>query len=240
MKVWNDVLGYNLKIIQDTHMFKFSIDSILLARFVDPNKSRVRKICDFGTNNAIVPLILSEICNVEIDAVEIQKEAFEIANENVLHNKRNDQINLFNEDIKEFIKSRNNEYDLILCNPPFFKVHEKTKVRKISEAVVNARHETLITLDEVVRAAAIGCKHKGKFVMIHIAERFHEVFESLIKNNFVVKRIQFVHSHINEEAKKIIVEADFMGNPGLTILPPLIAHESDGEYTDDVTKLFHT
>jgi tRNA1(Val) A37 N6-methylase TrmN6 len=238
MKVWNNVLGYDLKIIQDTHMFKFSIDSILLARFVDPTKSKVRKICDFGTNNAIIPLILSEICDVDIDAVEIQKEAFDVAVENVQHNQRDKQITVFNDDIKEFVKSRNNMYDLILCNPPFFKVHEKTKVRKLSEFVVNARHEKLVTLDEVVRAAAIGCKHKGKFVMIHIAERFNEVFETLLKHNFVVKRIRFVHSHLDEEAKKIIIESDFMGNPGMTILPPLIAHEKDGEYTDEVKKLF--
>jgi tRNA1Val (adenine37-N6)-methyltransferase len=75
-------------------------------------------------------------------------------------------------------------------------------------------------------------------VMIHIAERFNEVFETLLKHNFVVKRIRFVHSHLDEEAKKIIIESDFMGNPGMTILPPLIAHEKDGEYTDEVKKLF--
>src|SRR5699024_5888254 len=159
-------------------------------------------ICDFGTNNAIIPLIVSELCDVPIDAVEIQEAAYEVAIENVKHNNKENQITIFNDDIKEFIKTRNNEYDLILCNPPFFKIHEKTKVRKLSEEIVNARHEKLITLEEVVRAAAIGCKHKGKFVMIHIAERFHEIFEVLIKNNFVIKRIQFVHSHIDEEAKK--------------------------------------
>jgi tRNA1(Val) A37 N6-methylase TrmN6 len=79
-------------------MFKFSIDSILLARFVDSTKSKVRKICDFGTNNAIIPLILSEICDVDIDAVEIQKEAFDVAVENVQHNQRDKQITVFNDD----------------------------------------------------------------------------------------------------------------------------------------------
>lgn len=238
MKFWNDVLDYNFKILQDTHMFKFSIDSILLARFVDLKKSRFSKICDFGTNNAFIPLILSTTTDKIIDAVEIQPEAYEIAVENVIYNKKQNQINVFNDDIKNFVKKRNNGYDLIFCNPPFFKVYEKTKYKKLGENIINARHEKLITLDEVVRAAAIGCKHKGKFVMIHIAERFGEVFESLIKNNFVIKRIQFVHSHLNEEAKKIIIESDFMGNPGMTILPPLIVHTENGEYTNEVVKLF--
>ena len=59
MEEINYVLGYeNLKIYQNSNMFKFSLDSVLLANFVTINQN-TKKILDIGTGNAIIPLILS-------------------------------------------------------------------------------------------------------------------------------------------------------------------------------------
>ena len=58
MEVLNDLLGYkNIKIYQNTQMFSFSLDSVLLANFVNINK-KVSNILDIGTGNAPIPLIL--------------------------------------------------------------------------------------------------------------------------------------------------------------------------------------
>ena len=52
MKVINDIVGYNnLKIVQDTQMFNFSLDSVLLPRFITLNKN-VKMIMDIGTGYA--------------------------------------------------------------------------------------------------------------------------------------------------------------------------------------------
>ena len=78
MEVLNDLLGYkNLKIYQNTEMFSFSLDSVLLANFVKINKN-VKKILDIGTGNAPIPLILSTKTNSKITAVEIQEDVYNI------------------------------------------------------------------------------------------------------------------------------------------------------------------
>ena len=58
MIVLNDLLGYNLKIYQDTEAFNFSIDSVLIARFLLENINNNNDILDIGTGNAVIPLII--------------------------------------------------------------------------------------------------------------------------------------------------------------------------------------
>ena len=129
MEVVNDVLGYqNLKIYQNTDMFQFSLDSVLLANFVTINP-KVNKILDIGTGNAIIPIILSKKTSAKITGVEIQKESFELAIKSVKINQLEDQIQLIQNDIKEYSQNLSTEiFDVITCNPPFFKTNENSNV----------------------------------------------------------------------------------------------------------------
>ncbi len=121
MEVINYLLGYeNLKIYQNTDMFNFSLDSVLLPNFVTINK-KTKRILDIGSGNAVIPIILSTKTTASIDAVEIQKEVYELGVKSIKLNKLENQINIYNEDIKDFYKnSETDVYDTITCNPPFF------------------------------------------------------------------------------------------------------------------------
>ena len=76
--VKNDLFDYGLEIYQNENLFKFSIDSILLAEFVE-NKAGLNTIVDFCTGNAVVPLILSTRVKAKIIGFEIQKDVFKLA-----------------------------------------------------------------------------------------------------------------------------------------------------------------
>lgn len=79
MEVKNFLLGYkDLYIMQDTNMFNFSLDSVLLPNFVTLNKSD-KRILDMGTGNAPIPLILSTKTKAKIIGVEIQEESYKLA-----------------------------------------------------------------------------------------------------------------------------------------------------------------
>ena len=92
MKVINDLFDYeNLKIVQDNDYFKFSIDSILLGEYVNL-KTDDNKIIDLCSGNLPVPLILNykyKNKNLKIDAIEIQKEIYELGSETLKINKIN-------------------------------------------------------------------------------------------------------------------------------------------------------
>ncbi|WP_425378209.1 hypothetical protein [Spiroplasma endosymbiont of Polydrusus pterygomalis] len=85
-EILNVLLDYDgIKIKQRTDMFNFFLDNVLLVRFVILN-TRVKNILDIGTNNAVILLILSTLTLTKITGVELQKEAVQLAKENVLLN----------------------------------------------------------------------------------------------------------------------------------------------------------
>src|SRR5690606_35548150 len=144
------LLGYkHIKIIQDEEKFRFSLDSTLLANFVNVKK-HTKKIIDLGTGNAPIPLFLTLKTDAKIIGVEIQKEVYELAKQSVELNNLSGQIEIINADIKDVYKLVGpNTFDIVISNPPYFKYLPTSNINK-NDYLTIARHEVLITLEEIV------------------------------------------------------------------------------------------
>ena len=75
--------------------------------------------------------------------------------------------------------------------------------------------------------------------MVHRPERLVEILDEMKKNNIEPKKIQFVYPKKNMSANILLIEGKKNGNPGLKILPPIYAHNDNGEYTEDIKKFFY-
>ena len=235
-EVINYLLAYNnLKIIQRKDMFNFSLDTVLLANFCTITKD-VKKIVDFGTNNAAIPLILSRRTNKPIIGVEIQKEAVELAKKNITLNSLDNQIKIVHSDIKEFVND-SIKVGLVVFNPPFFKVDEDSNLND-NEFLTIARHEIKINLEEIIKSAAKILDNRGKFAMVHRPQRMIEILNLMQKYDIEPKRIKFVYPKYNKESHILLVEGIYKGKKGLKIEPPLYAHNNDGSYSDEIKKMF--
>lgn len=237
-KVKNYLLNYdNMYIIQDTDMFNFSLDSVLLPNFVTINK-KTKKILDIGSGNAPIPLILSTLTDAQIMAVEIQKDVYKLGKESIKINKLENRIDFINADINELYKEIDTEtFDVITCNPPYFKVNESSNLND-SEYKTIARHEIKLDLEKLFKIAKKLLKNKGNIAIVHRPERLSDIVSEMKKNNIEPKRIQFVYPSINSEANILLIEGTKNGNPGVKILPPLISHKQNGEYTEQVKQFF--
>lgn len=239
--VENDLLGKpGIKIVQDSDMFSFSLDSILLASFVTLKYSD-SKICDLGTGNAPIPLYLSLNTNASIFGIEIQKKSYDLAQKSVKINNKENQITIINDDIKN-IKNIFGEksFDVVTSNPPFFKYIEGSSNINKNDELTIARHEVLITLDEICEAASYLLKHGGTFAIVHRPDRLIDIIESLKKHGFEPKRLRMVHPKKEKEANHILIEARKGGQKGgLKILPPLIIHTNENKYTDEVLRIYN-
>ena len=150
MEVINKFVNYkDLKIVQNTEWFNFSLDSVLLCNFVTINKN-TKNIIDFCTGNAPIPLILSQKTSANIVGVELQEDVYNLAEKSVDINNLNDQIQLLNMNVKKLTeKYETDTFDLITCNPPYFKMSSKSNLNENKIKTV-ARHEVEINLDDIL------------------------------------------------------------------------------------------
>lgn len=238
MKIKNYLLGYkNMYIMQDTEMFNFSLDSVLLPNFVTINK-KIDKILDIGCGNAPIPLILSTKTDAEIIGVEIQKQSYDLAVESVQINNLTNQITIINDDINNWSQNiESDTFDIITCNPPFFKTSELSNLND-SEYKTIARHETKLNLESLMKVSRKLLKNNGRLALVHRPERLVEIIEVMKQNNIEPKKIQFIHPKIGKEANILLVEGVKNGKPGLKILEPLYSHNEDGSYTEKIQTFF--
>lgn len=238
MEVTNYLLGYKDKyIVQNTQMFNFSLDSVLLPNFVTLNKN-IKNILDIGCGNAPIPLILSTKTKALITGVEIQKDVYDLAVKSVKINNLENQINIINADINElYNKFETESFDVITCNPPFFKVSEQSNLNK-SDYKTIARHEVKLNLDDIFKISKKLLKNNGYVAIVHRPERLLDILESMKKYNIEPKKIQFIYPKTNMEANILLVEGKKNGNKGLKILPPIYTHLENGEYTEQIKKYF--
>lgn len=238
MEVINYLLGYkNLKIYQNTEMFNFSLDSVLLPNFVTLNKN-ISKILDIGCGNAVIPIILSTKTSARITGVEIQKEVADLALKSVEYNNLSNQIQIVNDDIKEYYKNLETEiFDVITCNPPYFKVNETSNFN-LNDYKTIARHEVKLNIDEIMKISKKLLKNNGNIAIVHRPERLIDIIEAMKKNGIEPKKIQYVYPKINKEANILLIEGVKNGKSGVKILEPLYSHEESGDYTEQIKKYF--
>ena len=238
MEVINDLLNYNnLKIVQNPKWFSFSLDSVLLANFVKVTKNS--KIIDFCTGNAPIPLFLSTKTKNKIIGVELQKEVYELGIKSIQLNGLEKQIELLNMDVKDIYKKYNTDsFDLITCNPPYFKCNVTNNINE-NMIKAKARHELSLTLDDIFNCAKKILKNNGKIVMIHRTDRLIDIIFLMRKNNIEPKRIKFIYPFEDKESNLVLIEGSKNGNPGLKVEKNLIIHNKDQNYTKDVEKIFN-
>ncbi len=225
-----------IKLIQRKDMFCVSLDTILLSNFIKIKPS-TKTIIDFGTNNAVIPIILAAKFQGKVIGIEIQEPAVELALENIKLNNLEKRIVIVHEDIKIYAQREKEKVDLIVCNPPFFPLWDKSKV-KAQPLKIPARHEVYINLEEIIASASKLLKDKGRLVMINSVERINETLLLLKKYQITPKKLQIVYPKINQAANVFLIEAGFLAKEGMIVLPPLICHNENNTYIDEIAKWY--
>ena len=240
-EVLNDLLGYEgLKIIQEPGRFNFSLDSTLLAHFVKINKHSNRFI-DLCTGNAPIPLMLTLRTDARVDAVELQADSVDQAMRSVAINQLGNQIKVYHRDLIGIHEELGTGcYDVVTCNPPYFKVGPESNLNK-NDALTMARHEVAVTLDGIVKEATLLLRTGGHFAMVHRPDRLIEIVETFKKYRLEPKRLRFIYPRISKEANGILIEGMFDGKAGgLRLEAPLVVYEGEtANYTQEILDMFN-
>lgn len=238
MKVINNVLNYdNLKIVQDSDGFKFSLDSVLLANFVTLNM-KGKRILDIGCGNGIISILLSKMTKASIVGVEIQKESYMNAINTVEINNLSNQISIINDDIKVLYNNIESDYfDTIVCNPPYFD-NVETSLKNINENKKNSRHEISLNYKDVILIARKILKNNGNLAIVHRPDKLIDIIEFMRNNNIEPKKVRFVYPYKGKDANILLIEGTKNGKCGLKIMDPLYVYEN-GEYSLEMKEYFN-
>lgn len=150
------------KIEQDRCAMKVGTDGVLLGAWT-PLTNNPYNILDIGTGTGVIALMLAQRSNAEqIDAIEIDDEAYEQATENFENSPWNDRLYCYHAGLDEFVDEVEEEFDLIVSNPPFYTENYKSD----NEQRDAARFEDSLPFDELVEAADFFLSDHGIFSLI--------------------------------------------------------------------------
>ena len=226
--------GY--KLIQDTGLFCFGLDAVLLSGFAKVNKGE--NTLDLGTGNGILPVLLeAKTSGRHFTGLEIQRESVILANRNVALNMLNDKITVVEGDIKQaHILFEPACFDVVVSNPPYIPCG--TALQNQSAARAAARHELLCSLNDVYFAASRLLKFGGRFYMVHRPQRICDIITLGRKHRLEVKRLRFVHSLAENPAMLVLAEFGSGRNAECRVLPPLVIYEAKGVYSREYNEIY--
>lgn len=229
----------NLQLLQAENGYRYSLDPILLARFVKVKKGA--RVVDLGAGAGILPLLLARLSDAaEFIGIELQPELAARAGRNVELNSLQARVRILREDIRNIRDILPpNDADLVISNPPYRQPASGRVAPNIERAA--ARHELSGGLIDFVAAARWLLKNGGLFAVIYLAERLPELMGRMGAAGIEPKRLRMVHPRQGEAAKMVLLEGRKGGRPGLLVENPLYIYE-DGElardYTEEVLRMY--
>jgi tRNA1Val (adenine37-N6)-methyltransferase len=155
---------------------KIGTDGVLLGAWT-PVEKNIFSILDIGTGTGIIALMLAQRSSAsQIDALEIDENAFEQATDNFENSPWNDRLFCFHAALDEFVQEPEDEYDLIVSNPPFYSEDYKSS----NDQRDLARFQDAMPFEDLVEAAALLLSENGIFSVI-IPFKEEENFLALAK-----------------------------------------------------------
>ena len=220
MEVLEDICLKNLKIYQDTELYRFTSDAVLLSKFASNKKGEV--VADFCSGSGIVGIhyyALNE--NIKsVDLIEIQQSLANLSQKTVEYNNLQDVFTVINKPLQELDKSYNEKYSLILCNPPYKKAGSGEKNGNNHLAI--CRHEVTVTQEEIIEIASKKLKFGGRLCMCQRTERFTDLILKMRECKIEPTKIQFVVTKRNLKPYLFLVEGVKGCRPQLKILENVV------------------
>ena len=147
---------------QDRCAMKIGTDGVLLGAWT-PIDNNPANILDIGTGTGVIALMLAQRSNAQqIDALEIDEEAYEQAVDNFENSPWSDRLFCFHAGLDEFVEEPEDEYDLIVSNPPFYTEDYKSD----NEQRDLARFADAMPFEDLIEAADLLLSENGIFAVI--------------------------------------------------------------------------
>ena len=206
---------------------KIGTDAVLLGAWA-PIENNPYSILDIGAGTGILSLMLAQRSSAEqIDAIEIDENAFEQCVDNFENSTWSDKLFCFHAALDEFIEDPEEEYDLIISNPPFY-----TEDFKTSDSQRDlARFQDAMPFEDLVEAADLLLSEKGVFAVIIPFKEEQKFIAIAARFDLFPMKITRVKGTPTSEIKRSLLAFSFIKKETYTS-DELIVETSRHQYTE--------
>ena len=202
-----------IKIYQDDEMFCINTDTMVLGEFLDIKNKDI--VLDIGTNTGALLLYASKFKPKKLIGIDINEKALELAKENMkLNNITN--VELIHADGNTF--RNNEEVDVVIFNPPYFKTPSSDKGS--NKYLALAKHEDNFPLESMIQCVNRNLRNNGTLYFLFQTTRLNEVLKVLNEKKLVVKKMQFVYDENKENSTVVMLKAVKGAKEGVLVQKP--------------------
>jgi len=226
-----------VQLIQSKKGFRFAIDAPLLADFVETRPED--ELCELGTGNGVIAVLLSLKPWKHLTAVEIQPSLADLARRNVALNGLESRIEIVEADFRIWRPGR--RFDIVLSNPPY--IRKRTGFLSASAEKSIAKHEIACDIGEVMRAAAALLNPDGRAFFVYPAPRENDLRAAIAAAGLNPRTIRRVLPRPGAPPVLILVEAGICGeapkdSPAERVMAPLILRDELGADTPEAQQIY--
>lgn len=219
-EVAEDMLIDNLKIVQDTRLYRFTSDSVLLSKFASVKNGD--NVADFCAGSGVVAyhfyaLHRHQKQRLQFTLFELQKPLSDLSKKTASLNGF-DNFSFVCGRLQDIDEQYREKFSLVLCNPPY----ERGGLENECYEKAICRKEITLTLQEIAFASSFALKFGGRLAMVHRADRLAEVCYTLHSVNIEVKKIQFVAGRCGAKPYLVLIEGVKGGKPSCDVLPTIV------------------
>ncbi len=193
---------------QDKTAMKIGTDAVLLGAWCDL-ESLPSTILDVGSGTGVISLMLAQRSKaMTIDAVEIDENAYEQTVENFEQSNWGDRLFCYHTSFVDFaveIAEEEEEYDVVVSNPPFYTDSFKTE----NEARNKARFTSSLSFEELLEGVSKILSERGRFSTIIPFKEEESFIELAKKYNLYLNRVCRIKGTPNTEVKRSLLAFSF-------------------------------
>jgi tRNA1Val (adenine37-N6)-methyltransferase len=213
---------------------KVGTDAVLLGAWAMVD-NYPDSVLDIGAGTGVISLMLAQRSDaMTIDAVEIDEQAHEQCVENFELSDWGDRLFCYNTSFDEFVEEMEEEeeqYDLIISNPPFYTDAFETDDQSRNKA----RFTSSLSFDFLVSGVSKLLSEAGIFSVI-IPSKEEISFIELAKNkNLFLCRVCRVRGNVDSDVKRSLLEFSFKSQD--VVEEELTIEKSRHNYTEEYVAL---
>ena len=185
---------------------KVGTDGVLLGAWASVPEPGSR-VLDVGTGTGLIALMIAQRTrDVWVDALEIDPSSARQANENIQNSPWKDRMNCIHSSFQDYASQCKYQYDLIICNPPFFSASTKAPSKEKNLA----RHDDSLSLKDIFNGSVSMMKEMTIISLILPVDKAEQASDLILEHQMHCKRRTRVIPAPGKSTNRVLLEFSFI------------------------------